>query len=234
MKEAPSAPIWLQFLGGAGIVTGSLYLVRAGSHTFLLECGLFQGPRQQARQINSTFPFSAQDVEFLLLSHAHIDHSGNIPTLVRQGFRGKICTTSATADLASAQTTALYSLHRGVKEPESHAESLSRHIRLGHVRIGTDPSSSHPWSSRSLQHGPFRRVSGRRGLAPANRGGCEASEDPGGRIPGPGTNRDDAEFFCPCLPAGSVELCGCLKEGVQRNFRRPWGAGRGGGGWPKG
>jgi len=101
MNQTSSQPILLKFLGGAGTVTGSMYLVRAASHTFLLECGLFQGPRQQARQINSTFPFLPKDIEFLLLSHAHIDHSGNIPTLVKQGFGGKIYATSATADLAS-------------------------------------------------------------------------------------------------------------------------------------
>ena len=101
MNQTSSEPILLKFLGGAGSVTGSMYLVRAASHTFLLECGLFQGPRQQAHQINSTFPFMPKDMEFLLLSHAHIDHSGNIPTLVKQGFRGKIYSTSATADLAS-------------------------------------------------------------------------------------------------------------------------------------
>ncbi len=59
------------------------------------------GPPQGDRQINSTFPFAPRDIEFLLLSHAHLDYSGNIPTLVKQGFSGKIYATSATADLAS-------------------------------------------------------------------------------------------------------------------------------------
>jgi len=70
-----------------------MYLVRATSHTFLLESGLFQGPRQGARQINFTFSFVPRDMEFLLLSHARLDHSGNIPTLVKQGFSGKIYAT---------------------------------------------------------------------------------------------------------------------------------------------
>jgi metallo-beta-lactamase family protein len=82
-----------------------MYLAKAASHTFLLECGLFQGPRQGARQINFTFSFVPRDMEFLLLSHARLDHSGNIPTLVKQGFSGKIYATSATADLASLMLT---------------------------------------------------------------------------------------------------------------------------------
>ena len=144
MKETPSAPIWLQFLGGAGTVTGSLYLVRAGSHTFLLECGLFQGPRQQARQINSTFPFSPQDVEFLLLSHAHIDHSGNIPTLARQGFRGKIYTTSATADLASVMLAD--SAHIQVEDVEflNRKLSLSEEATLKPLYTPEDVQASLP------------------------------------------------------------------------------------------
>ncbi len=101
MNRTSTEPILLQFLGGAGNVTGSMVLVRAASHTFLLECGLFQGSRQEARRVNSLFPFAPRGIEFLLLSHAHLDHSGNIPTLVKQGFTGKIYATSATTDLAS-------------------------------------------------------------------------------------------------------------------------------------
>ena len=102
MRQGPSSgQISLRFLGGVGTVTGSLHLVDLGSCTLLLECGLFQGPRRRAWEVNTTFSFSPPEIDLLLLSHAHLDHAGNIPTLVKQGFAGKIYATYATVDLAS-------------------------------------------------------------------------------------------------------------------------------------
>jgi metallo-beta-lactamase family protein len=83
-------------------VTGSQHLLAAGGLNILLECGLYQGKREEARKRNREFPFAPEAVDVLVLSHAHIDHSGNIPNLVKQGFRGKVLCTRATADLCGA------------------------------------------------------------------------------------------------------------------------------------
>ncbi len=78
-----------------------MHEVEAGGQRFLLDCGTFQGRRQQARDVNTKLPIPAADVHAVLLSHAHIDHSGNLPTLVKNGFNGPIYTSPATADLCN-------------------------------------------------------------------------------------------------------------------------------------
>lgn len=92
-------PTSLQFLGGAGTVTGSKYLVRAYGRQVLLDCGLFQGLKQLRLRNWGDPPFNAQEIDAVVLSHAHIDHSGYLPLLARRGFRGSIYCTSGTADL---------------------------------------------------------------------------------------------------------------------------------------
>src|SRR5436309_1485940 len=89
------------FFGAVRTVTGSMHLVETGDTRLLLDCGLFQGRRADARRVNSEFPFSPSSIDTVLLSHAHLDHCGNLPTLVQQGFRGKILCTPATRDLAA-------------------------------------------------------------------------------------------------------------------------------------
>lgn len=91
----------VQFWGAARTVTGSMHLVQVGEHRILLDCGLYQGRREEAYRRNRDFPFTGQEIDAVVLSHAHIDHSGNLPSLVRSGFRGPIFSTSATRDLAS-------------------------------------------------------------------------------------------------------------------------------------
>jgi metallo-beta-lactamase family protein len=76
-----------------------MHHVETGDKNFLLDCGLYQGRRQEAFDRNSHFPFPADSIDSVILSHAHMDHSGNLPTLVRNGFRGPIYTTPATIDL---------------------------------------------------------------------------------------------------------------------------------------
>jgi metallo-beta-lactamase family protein len=76
-----------------------MHHVETGGKNFLLECGLYQGRRQEAFERNSHFPFPASSIDSVILSHAHMDHSGNLPTLVRNGFHGPIYTTPATIDL---------------------------------------------------------------------------------------------------------------------------------------
>ena len=88
----------LKFLGGVDTVTGSKHIVEVDDKRLLLDFGLFQGHRQETREINSNIPFDLDSVESMILSHAHIDHSGNIPTLAKNGYKGTIFTTFATRD----------------------------------------------------------------------------------------------------------------------------------------
>jgi len=92
--------IKLRFLGGVKTVTGSSHLVIADKTEVLLDAGLFQGHRDESYRINTTFSFNPRLINALILSHAHIDHCGNIPSLIKEGLRCKIYTTSATKDLA--------------------------------------------------------------------------------------------------------------------------------------
>lgn len=89
----------IQFCGATTGVTGSCHLITAGEHKILLDCGQFQGGRVQDELNYEDFPFDPAEVEVVILSHAHIDHCGRIPLLVKRGFRGKIYCTDATADL---------------------------------------------------------------------------------------------------------------------------------------
>ncbi|HON00939.1 MAG TPA: MBL fold metallo-hydrolase, partial [Acidobacteriota bacterium] len=89
----------LQFFGGARTVTGSRFLFHINGSRLLLECGLYQGRRKDTYERNLSFPFPPESVDAVVLSHAHIDHSGNLPNLVKQGFAGPIYATPATIDL---------------------------------------------------------------------------------------------------------------------------------------
>jgi metallo-beta-lactamase family protein len=89
----------LTFFGATRSVTGSKYLLEINGQRILIECGMFQGTRSKTQEYNRVLPFDAAKVDAMLLSHAHIDHSGIIPVLAKQGFRGKIHCTDATADL---------------------------------------------------------------------------------------------------------------------------------------
>jgi metallo-beta-lactamase family protein len=116
----------IQFQGAARTVTGSMHVVRVNGRTVLLDCGIFHGRREEARQRNSTFPFDPASVDAVVLSHAHIDHSGNLPTLVRQGFRGPIYCTHATRSLCEVM------LRDSAHIQEKDAEFVTkRHRRRG-------------------------------------------------------------------------------------------------------
>jgi metallo-beta-lactamase family protein len=117
------------FWGAARTVTGSMHLVEANGRKLLLDCGLFQGRRAEAYQRNSTFPFKPSDIKSVVLSHAHIDHCGNLPNLVRQGFDGPIHSTPATRDLAAIM------LLDSAKIQEEDAEYLNRHREKGEPPI---------------------------------------------------------------------------------------------------
>jgi metallo-beta-lactamase family protein len=90
----------IRFLGAAGEVTGSSYLFDTGGLKFLVDCGMFQGGRDAQRR-NASFAFQPREIAFVLLTHAHIDHSGLLPRLAARGFNGPVYATPATADLLS-------------------------------------------------------------------------------------------------------------------------------------
>ena len=94
--------IQVQFCGAAHTVTGSQHLITVNGKRILLDCGMYQGRRAEANERNRNFPFDPREIDAMVLSHAHIDHSGNIPNLVKQGFRGEILCTYATRDLCAA------------------------------------------------------------------------------------------------------------------------------------
>ena len=91
----------IKFHGAVDTVTGSMHILTVGDKKILLDCGFFQGKREEADRKNRKFPFNPAEIDILILSHAHIDHSGNIPNLVKQGFNGNIFCTPATRDLCS-------------------------------------------------------------------------------------------------------------------------------------
>jgi len=93
--------IELEMIGGAGTVTGSKYVVRTGRATVLLDCGLFQGRRKESFERNRSIPLDPDTLDAVVLSHAHLDHSGALPMLWKRGYRGPIYATPATRDLCA-------------------------------------------------------------------------------------------------------------------------------------
>jgi metallo-beta-lactamase family protein len=115
----------LVFHGAAQQVTGSMHILEAGGKVILLDCGMFQGRRQQARELNLRHPVPPRDVYAVVVSHAHIDHVGRLPLLTRDGFRGVIHTTHATKDLAAVILADAAHLQ------EEDARHLNKHRRPG-------------------------------------------------------------------------------------------------------
>lgn len=113
----------LQFFGAAREVTGSCHMVETGDVRFLVDCGMFQGGREAAERNREKFPFDPGSIDFVLVTHAHIDHSGLLPKLVKAGYSGPIYATHATADLLTVML--LDSAH--IQEEE--ARRRKRHSR---------------------------------------------------------------------------------------------------------
>jgi metallo-beta-lactamase family protein len=113
----------IRFLGAAGEVAGSCHLVEWDGRKILLDCGLFQGNAEQELRNHQPFPFDPASIDAVILSHAHLDHSGRLPALVRRGFRGPVYTHAATRDLA--RIILLDSAELARKD----AESADRHGR---------------------------------------------------------------------------------------------------------
>src|SRR5947209_4706194 len=128
-KHQPAAEPTVTFWGATRTVTGSMHQLDACGRTLLLDCGLFQGRRAESRLRNSTFPFRPKEIDAVLLSHAHVDHCGNLPNLVRQGFRGTIWCTPATRALAAVM------LGDAAKIQEEDAAYLNRKRQRGEPPI---------------------------------------------------------------------------------------------------
>ncbi len=119
----------LHFLGAAQTVTGSQYLLEINGKRLLLECGLFQGRRKDTYTRNLTFSYDPASVEAVILSHAHIDHSGNLPNLVKQGFNGPIYATRATAALGEIM----------LQDSAHIQEADIAYVNKKHARRGEEP-----------------------------------------------------------------------------------------------
>ena len=116
----------IQFFGATNDVTGSMHLVTVKNKKILLDCGLYQGKRKESYDRNKHLPFDPSTIDSLVLSHAHIDHSGNIPQLVKNGFEGNIYCTHATRDLAGVM------LRDSAHIQEKDIEYVNkRHLRKG-------------------------------------------------------------------------------------------------------
>ena len=152
----------LTFLGAAGEVTGSCYLVDTGELKFLIDCGMFQGGRDAERKNGAAFAFDPRDIAFVLLSHAHIDHSGLLPLLVARGFAGAIYATRATCDLLGVMLPDSGHLQereaeyrgRGAKPLYTVAEALASLRRLLPVEYDAEvrPHASVSCSFRDAGH----------------------------------------------------------------------------------
>ena len=113
----------LEFSGAAREVTGSCHILRAAGKTILLDCGMFQGSRKESAEKNKRLPLPTGEIDAVVLSHAHIDHSGRLPFLVEQGYEKTIWATSATRDLCAIM------LADSAHIQEKDAEFLARHGR---------------------------------------------------------------------------------------------------------
>lgn len=110
----------LHFLGAAREVTGSMFVLDTPGGSLLVDCGMFQGRRAESRERNATLPARAVDADAAILTHAHVDHSGNLPMLVKRGYRGAIWSTAATRDVAALM------LHDSARIQAADAEYLNR------------------------------------------------------------------------------------------------------------
>lgn len=136
----------LTFWGAAQTVTGSMHELTHEGNRYLLDCGLYQGHREEARERNAKLPFRAPAVEAVLLSHAHTDHTGNLPSLIRHGFGGKIYANSATADLCAAM------LPDSGRLQEKDAEFVNRKLERRRRPEVVEPLYTEEDAQKTLEH----------------------------------------------------------------------------------
>jgi len=121
--------VTIKFIGAAGMVTGSSYLVTTSTAKFLVDCGLFQGGYDADRKNYQPFPYDPKQLDFVILTHAHLDHCGLIPKLHRDGFAGKIYSTPASRDIAEALLTdAAHIQEHGATEKQIAALFISKDV----------------------------------------------------------------------------------------------------------
>jgi len=119
-----STPLRIAFQGAARTVTGSRHLISWERHRWLFDCGLYQGHRDEAEAINRTFKFAPEELDAVIVSHAHLDHTGNLPTLVAQGFRGPIHATAPTISLSKVMLPdSAFLMERDVDHVNRHRRS---------------------------------------------------------------------------------------------------------------
>jgi metallo-beta-lactamase family protein len=133
--------MFLEFYGAAGEVTGSLHRLHVGGVDVLLDCGLFQGHRAEADRLNRILPPWALGAHALVLSHAHLDHSGNIPSLVKRGFAGNVYTTAPTRDLCSVM----------LRDAAMIQEQDARYLNRRNHREGRDEDVVPLYTSEDVQ-----------------------------------------------------------------------------------
>lgn len=149
LPSAPSDGAVLTFWGAARTVTGSLHLVELAGRKILLDCGMYQGRREEARLRNAEFPFFPATLDAVLISHSHIDHCGNVPTLVRQGYSGPIYCTAGTRDLLAVmlrdsariqeEDAAFLNIQRGYAEPLVEPLYTERDVEIALHQIVVTP-----------------------------------------------------------------------------------------------
>lgn len=113
----------ITFFGAAQNVTGSKHLIQSQGYNLLLDCGLYQGKRETSNELNRNLPFSANQINAVILSHAHLDHCGTLPILIKNGFQGKIYCTGATADISK------YILEDCATIQEQDAMYFNKHLK---------------------------------------------------------------------------------------------------------
>ncbi|OYD15031.1 hypothetical protein CH330_06840 [candidate division WOR-3 bacterium JGI_Cruoil_03_51_56] len=144
----------IKFWGGARTVTGSKHLLTSGKQKLLLECGLFQGHRDEAEYTNRHLPFKARSVDYCIVSHAHIDHVGNIPNLIKAGFRGPVVMTRGT--LALSRLLLLDSAH--IQESDVKYVNKKRRQRGESSRKPIYTTQDARESLRYLKGTPYAKV----------------------------------------------------------------------------
>jgi metallo-beta-lactamase family protein len=139
----------VEFYGAAGEVTGSLHRVHVNGIDVVLDCGLFQGRRAEANRINRELPRWALDAHAVVLSHAHLDHSGNLPTLVKRGFVGNIYCTPPTRDLCSVM----------LRDAAMIQEQDARFLTKKYAREGSDERIDPLYTTEDAQQATMQMIS---------------------------------------------------------------------------
>jgi metallo-beta-lactamase family protein len=122
----------IEFSGAAREVTGSCHILRVNGKTVLLDCGLFQGRRKETQEKNLRLPCPVEDIDAVILSHAHIDHAGRLPYLVNEGYTRNIWSTAATRDLCAVMLAD--SAHPGVVAVEPSDRVTQRNCMITRCR----------------------------------------------------------------------------------------------------